>query len=50
MEANMMYRELSGYECLETLRRAGHRGTRSKQHQLWTMLWGNILSFLGVRR
>lgn len=42
-------RVISGYEALETLRRAEQRGPRTTASTLAAMLWHAMLSFLGVR-
>ena len=46
----MTLTEVTSYQCLETLRRAEQRGTRTKRQELWRMFVGNVLSFLGVRK
>ena len=46
----MIYLEISGYQAMETLRRAEQRGPRSTARTLASMLWNTILNFLGVRR
>jgi hypothetical protein len=43
-------RVISGYEAMETLRRADRRGKRSVDVAFLVMVWGAIMSFLGVRR
>jgi hypothetical protein len=46
----MIFREISGYAACETLRRADRRGKRSVDVAFLAMVWGAVLSFLGVRR
>jgi len=46
----MTLTEVTSYQCLETLRRAEQRGPQTTWGELWRMLVGNVLSFLGVRK
>jgi hypothetical protein len=46
----MTITEVTSYQCLEALRRAAERGPQTQRQELWSMLVGNVLSFLGVRR
>jgi hypothetical protein len=42
--------EITGYQAVETLRRAELRGPRTIPQELFQKLWRSILSFLGVTK